>query len=337
MQNFDAFSFGESLPITQGGYLLDYVNIESWYNGYYYEYPFSTTALCKFWQGALYLKSAIQLKKNILVSSYHEHPLLNKTDFAKWVLDYLWFGNCYLEAVYNHMGEVIRLKPSPAKYTRRTLHNEYIFMRQHIQQEDHKFKKGRLLHILEPDINQEIYGVPEWFAAINTALLNDAATNFRLRYYQNGSHAGYILYITDPANNEDDIENLKEALKQSKGPGNFKNMMIYAPNGKKDGLQILPISEVTAKDEFYNIKKVSRDDQISATRTPPNLMGVVPDNNAGFGSVESAAKVYNRNEILPLQAVFSHVNSWLNKEVLRFEPYTIEEEKEPIATTSLRA
>jgi capsid portal protein len=53
---------------------------------------------------------------------------------------------------------------------------------------------------------------------------------------------------------------MREALKNSKGPDNFRNLFMYAPNGKKDGIQLIPVSEVTAKDEFFNIKNVTRDD-----------------------------------------------------------------------------
>jgi len=50
-------------------------------------------------------------------------------------------------------------------------------------------------------------------------------------------------------------------------------------------------------------------------------MGLVPTNNAGFGSAESAALVFNRNEIVPLQEMFKEVNDWLGEEVIDFEPY----------------
>ncbi|WP_432721279.1 hypothetical protein R0381_002581 [Jeongeupia wiesaeckerbachi] len=54
--------------------------------------------------------------------------------------------------------------------------------------------------------------------------------------------------MTDTVQNEDDISAMRTALKNSKGPGNFRNLMVYAPGGKKDGIQLLPISEVAAKD-----------------------------------------------------------------------------------------
>lgn len=46
---------------------------------------------------------------------------------------------------------------------------------------------------MELDLNQEIYGLPEYLSAIPSALLNEPATLFRRKYYMNGSHAGFIM------------------------------------------------------------------------------------------------------------------------------------------------
>lgn len=37
----------------------------------------------------------------------------------------------------------------------------------------------------------------------------------------------------------------------------------------RDGIKIIPLSEVPTKDEFLNIKNVSRDDIMAAHRVPP--------------------------------------------------------------------
>ena len=52
-------------------------------------------------------------------------------------------------------------------------------------------------------------------------------------------------------------------------------------------------------------------------------MGLVPTNNAGFGSAESATLVFNRNEIVPLQEMFKEVDEWLGEEVIDYEPYEL--------------
>ena len=98
---------------------------------------------------------------------------------------------------------------------------------------------------------------------------------------------------------------------------------MRAPNGKKDGIQLIPVSEVTAKDEFFNIKNVTRDDLLAAHRVPPQLMGIVPSNTGGIGAADTAAAVFGANEIQLLQRRFAQLNDWVGDEVMRFNPYSI--------------
>lgn len=98
---------------------------------------------------------------------------------------------------------------------------------------------------------------------------------------------------------------------------------MYSPNGKKDGIQIIPLSEVAAKDEFLNIKNVSRDDMMAAHRVPPQMMGIMPSNVGGFGDVEKAANVFVRNELLPLQKRLEEINDWINEKVIIFKDYKL--------------
>lgn len=129
--------------------------------------------------------------------------------------------------------------------------------------------------------------------------------------------------MTDAAQNQEDVNNLRNAMKSAKGPGNFRNLFMYSPNGKKDGLQIIPLSEVAAKDEFLNIKNVSRDDMMAAHRVPPQMMGIMPSNVGGFGDVEKASKVFVRNEVIPLQQRICEINRWLNDDIINFKEYSM--------------
>ena len=179
--------------------------------------------------------------------------------------------------------------------------------------QQYQFTKGSIFHLMERTSTREIYGLPGYLSAIPSALLNESATLFRRKYYINGSHAGFIMYMTDAAQNQEDVNNLRNAMKSAKGPGNFRNLFMYSPNGKKDGLQIIPLSEVAAKDEFLNIKNVSRDDMMAAHRVPPQMMGIMPNNVGGFGDVEKAAKVFVMNELLPIQKHILQLNEWAKK------------------------
>ncbi len=325
----EAFTFGDPIPVLDKREILDY--IECYQVGKYFDVPISFDGLARSFRSAPHHSSPMYFKANVLTSSFIPHKLLGRQAFRRWALDYIIFGNGYLEQRSSILGRRMTLEPSLAKYTRRgTDLDTYWFVKG--WGEEHEFKKGSVFHLMEPDINQEIYGLPEYLAALNSAWLNESATLFRRKYYQNGSHAGFILYMTDTAQNEDDVSNLRQALKDSKGPGNFRNLFMYSPNGKKDGLQVIPISEVAAKDDIFNIKNVTRDDLLAAHRVPPQLMGIIPSNVGGFGDVEKAAKVFARNEMQPLQSRFEELNDWLGEQVVKFDPYVIEqlaEEQKP--------
>lgn len=80
---------------------------------------------------------------------------------------------------------------------------------------------------------------------------------------------------------------------------------------------------MAAKDEFLNIKNVSRDDMLAVHRVPPQLMGIMPNNVGGFGDIEKASKVFVRNELITLQARMKELNGWLSEEVITFRPYEL--------------
>ncbi|GCJ25402.1 phage portal protein [Escherichia coli] len=88
--------------------------------------------------------------------------------------------------------------------------------------------------------------------------------------------------------------------------------------------RVIPLSEVAAKDEFLNIKNVSRDDMMAAHRVPPQMMGVMPSNVGGFGDVEKASRVFVRNELIPLQERMKEINEWIGHEVIKFKAYCLE-------------
>lgn len=75
--------------------------------------------------------------------------------------------------------------------------------------------------------------------------------------YQNGIHAGFVLYMTDSAQCKNFVDDLRDATQNSIGAGNFLNLSMYAPNWKKDGIQLLQIPNVAAKDEIGRLRTFS--------------------------------------------------------------------------------
>ncbi|WP_380184887.1 phage portal protein [Kalamiella sp. sgz302252] len=320
-QQVEAFTFGEPTPVMDKRDILDYAECIG--NGRWYEPPVSFHGLAKSLRSAVHHSSPIYVKRNILASTFIPHPMLSQQEFSKFALDYLVFGNAFAELRRNSLGKPFRLETTPAKFTRKGVKDgEYWFVND--WKERHQFAAGSVFHLIEPDINQELYGLPEYLSALNSTWLNEAATLFRRKYYQNGAHAGYILYMTDAAQSSSDVDRMRQAMRDTKGLGNFRNLFMYAPNGKPDGIKILPLSEVATKDDFFNIKKASRDDLLSAHRVPPQMMGIIPDNSGGFGDAVKASQVFVRNELTPLQERMREINHWLELPVINFKTYNLD-------------
>ncbi len=321
-----AFTFGDPEPVLGGGRgMLDY--LQCWSTGQWYEPPINLHHLATAFHAAVHHASAINVKRNILLSTMEPTRLLSRESASRVFKEFLALGNGYLARERAVSRKTLRFDAPLAKFMRRGTDDlrRYFFAPDSMR-DAHEYEPGEVWHCLEPDLHQEIYGVPEWLASMHSALLNESATLFRRRYFQNGSHAGFILYMTDAAQKQEDVDALRKALKESKGPGNFRNLFMYAPNGKKDGMQLIPVSEVAAKDEFLNVKNVTRDDQLAAHRVPWQIMGMPPPSGVSSGSPKDVAEVFARNEVEPLQAQFLAANEFFGEEIFRFKPYAITQE-----------
>lgn len=320
----EAFAFGDPEPVLSPRGLLDYV--ACWSNGRWYDPPIDLAGLSRAYGASPHHSSALTVKRQLLTHMFQPTRLLSRREFSGLALDFLVLANAFVErrdAAYG--GRALELRRAPARFTRRGLEDgRFFFLAGGVPGAlgtDFEFKRDSVLQIYEPGLDQELYGVPDYLSAIQSALLSEASVLFRRRYYLNGSHMGFILYMNDAKIPEESVDMVRTALKQSKGPGNFRNMFLHAPGGQKDGVQLIPVGEMAAKDEFLGIKNTTRDDVLAAHRVPPQLLGIVPTNAGGFGDVEKATAIFVRNEIEPLKPWFLAINDWVGEEAVRFVEY----------------
>lgn len=314
-----AFTFGEPESVIDRRDLPQY--FELWRTTNWYHPPLPMVRLAQVFNMSPHHRSAIALKVNLLVSHQAATRWLGKDDFERFALDFLQMGNGYLERVPNLAGGLLRAAFTPARHTRRGIKADQYWFVENGVEPDHPFEPGSIFQLQQPDVAQEVYGMPEWISALQSGLLNENATLFRRRYYLNGAHAGFVFHVSDTIINQETVDQLTEQFKRAKGVGNFKNLFLYTPGGKKDGVQIHPIADVAAKDEFMNVKNISRDDLLAAHRVPPQLIGIIPQNSAGFGKVSEALDAFFEIEIVPIMQRMLRMNEWFGLEVLRFRNY----------------
>jgi len=227
-------------------------------------------------------------------------------------LDYMVFGEMYLYRHRNAFGEVLEMEHLPAINMRIKRAGGFVRLLDDGREEE--FDQDEVEHVFNYDVEQNVYGVPDYLGGMQALLLNEAATLFRRRYYSNGAHAGYIFYTNDPNLSEDDEDELRAQITASKGVGNFRSMFVNIPGGSEKAIQIIPVGDFQAKDELEKVKNITRNDVIAAWRMNPALAGIIPENSAGFGDIEKIDRVYTSNEIRPICQLFNQVNDTLRQD-----------------------
>lgn len=179
--SIEAFSFGDAESVDRLS-LFDYAQVTR--NGQWYEPPVSVHGLANMSRLSPHHASAIRVRRNLLVASFQATRYLSVGEFSAFANDYITFGNGYFEEVRSITGQLIGVKRSPAMYTRVGLTpGDFWFVTDDSQ--PYQFANGTVRQLMDADVAQEIYGVPEYLAALHAAMLNRSATLFRRRYYDN--------------------------------------------------------------------------------------------------------------------------------------------------------
>ncbi len=310
-----SISFGEPESVLSSS-IADYLGVFLDSHKQYYEPPVSQKGLVQLSRANAHHGTIPYFKRNLLRKFYIDNSVLSANDLGNAGYDYMLFGHCYFQAMTNRFGNVVQLKHLPALPMRR-MKDQNMFCQLQKNKDPIIFKEGEVIQLKEYDPNQNIYGSPQYLGGVQSVLLNESATLFRRRYYNNGAHMGYIFYTADANLDKEDEKALKDTVKKSKGVGNFRSMFLNLPGGKPDSVKIIPVGDIATKDEFEKIKNISRNDVLSMWRMPAALAGIMPENTGGYGDIEKISRVHYENEVVPMHDVFLQLNNMLinNKKI----------------------
>lgn len=307
--NVTAFKLGDPESVLNNN-IADYLGVFAG-AGDYYEPPVSLDGLSKILRANGHHCTIPPFRRNRLIQYYNSNEVLPDKDLGNASIDFDVFGNCYFQKIFNVFGEVIKFRHLPAISMRRMKEADRYCQLQKDGRDPIVFQPGEVVHLLEYDVRQTIYGLPQYFGGINSVLLSEEATLFRRKYYVNGAHMGYILYTSDSSLAVEDEEAIKKAVKESKGVGNFRSLYLNIPNGKKDSVQLIPVGDIATKDEFERIANITRTNILAMWRMQPALSGAIPENAGGFGDIWKIADVYFEYETVPAQDNFLQLNQYL--------------------------
>lgn len=303
-----AFTFGAPEAVLSDN-IGQYLGVFASDDGRLYKPPVSRVGLAKLLRANAHHGAIPKFKRNMLLREFLPSEGCSTRTMGRAGLDFMVFGEAYFLRQFNLMGQVLQLDHLPAINMRIKVDGGYVMLQPNGKEIE--FDQDEIEHVMDYDVEQDIYGVPDYLGGLQALLLNEAATLFRRRYYSNGAHAGYIFYTNDPNLSDEDEEELQAQISASKGVGNFRSMFVNIPGGAEKAIQIIPVGDFQAKDELEKVKNITRNDVIAAWRMNPALAGIIPENSAGFGDIEKIDRVYTANEIRPICQLFDQVNEVL--------------------------
>lgn len=315
------FTFGDPEPVLTN--FLDYLGVFMMPMGGYYEPPISLVGLSRMRHANAQHGRCLTFKRNIISRFFVPNDIIGMNDFRAACYEHQCFGMSYFQKFHNGFGQVKRLKHLPTLNMRRKKDTEsgqtqFCWIgADRLTPVD--FQPDEVLQTLEYDTMQRIYGIPDWLCAMQALLLNEDATLFRRRYFHNGCHIGYILYSSDPNMDPKTEKMLIERMKEGKAAGNFRSLFINIPGGKEKSVQVIPVGDISQRDEFQRIKNISADDVIVGHGMQPALAGIRPEGNQSFGDIEKILKVYIETDVKSMVQPFLELNRQLGMEAFQFD------------------
>ena len=301
------FSFGDPEPVLANR-MTDYLGAFLDMGGDYYRPPVDLNGLARLMNANAYHGPILHFKKNMIVKWFTPSRLLSTAEMKTAALDYAVLANAYFQKFTDRFGNVLRLARLPA-ISMRPGKSPDVFYKINADFSKVEFKPGEVIHIKEPDLKQNIYGLPQYLGGIQSVLLSEDATLFRRKYYVNGAHMGYILVTTDANLDDKTAEAIENQVKNSKGPGNFRSLYLnISRSNNKEPVKVIPVGNIGSKDEFQAVKEIAEMDMLAMHRVYPGLVAILPANIGGFGDLQKSMQVYHELEVTAMQQVFLELN-----------------------------
>ena len=276
----------------------------------YYIPPISMTGLSRLPKVNPHHGAMVSFKANMLLKYFDaSNSIISRETFKRLAIDYNTFGNAYLNVIKNVNGVTVAVRHLPAINTRRKAGNIYTYLKPDNTLID--FAVGEIVHLMDYDAEQQIYGIPYWIGSLQSILLGEEARMFPRKYFKNGAVTGNIIVTAGLGSDEEGV--LDDTFSGAKGDGNWKTMHIGFKNGTdvEKMLKVIALSNEGAKIDFTKFMSASATDILEAWRVRPELAGMMPENTGGTGDLSKIMDLYYQFEVIPYQQEFEIINRFL--------------------------
>lgn len=232
------------------------------------------------------------------------HPLIKRAELRKMWIDLETTANGFLKVIRepNHR-TIIRIDYQPTINTRRAADpSRYGFITPN-SREFVLIDWVDILHLMQHDTAQQVYGVPYWIGAMQSILMGEDVRVFPRLFFKNGGSTGDIIATTGLTEKEQKL--VEDVTGGVNGLKRFKRIILQFAKGKIDDvLKIIPYSTGSEKIDFSKLANLSSDDVLDSWGIRSELVGMTPDTPGGSGDLSKLDFAWYKSGILPrLQAL----------------------------------
>lgn len=162
---------------------------------------------------------------------------------------------------------------------------------------------NEMIHLAEYDALSDHYGAPGWIGAMGVMLLDRTTVEHSTYLFKNGLMANFAVVVEGGKLSADQLTKLKEFIKQqSTGIENAGRGIVLQNEKEGVSIRIEPLNVAMKDLRLDHFRTAFRDEVVTASGTPPRLLGIIAAGQLGGGSeVDGQLKVFIETEIHPIQ------------------------------------
>ncbi len=270
------------------------------HNGQYYDPPIPFELLARLRRVNPHHSPLPEWVAGQVVRYMKPHPMIKRADLRRMLIDYETTGNGFLKRITDGAGRTLRLTYQPSINTRRAADpTRYGFITPN-SREYKLFVAVEIIHHMQHDSVQQIYGIPAWLGALQSILLGEDTRIFPRLFFKNGGSTGDMVLTSGLTPKEQEVfESTVEAVK---GAGRFLRMVFQFARGKIDEMvKVIPYSTGSDKIDFSKLANLSSDDILDAWGIRKELVGMTPDTPGGSGDLDKIKAAWYESGIVPRQ------------------------------------
>lgn len=272
-------------------------------NGDYYQPPIPFSGLVKLLRVNPHHGGLPSFRARQAVKYMIDNPLISRQTLTRAIMDDQCSGNGFFQIVRNQAKQVSRIEYVPMVRTRRAKEpNRYGYLT--AEREFKLYKPGEILHVMQHDPAQQIYGMPHWIGAMQSILLGEDVRVFPRLFFKNGGSTGDVLATSGLGSKDQQaVESKFDAVK---GSGRWKRIVLQFARGKIDDMiKTIPYSTGGDKIDYSKLAAMTATDIMEAWQIDPSLAGMRAETPGGNGDLDKIKLTDHENQTLPLQQRFA--------------------------------